>query len=35
MGSLAVLAGAVEDVISGEGGSLAGVPVEQGDGGCQ
>ena len=35
VGSLAVLAGAVEGLVSGEGGSLAGVPVEQGDGGCQ
>ena len=34
-GSLAVLAGAVECLLSGDGGSLAGVPFEQGDGGCQ
>ena len=35
VGSLAVLAGPVEGLVSGEGGSLAGVSVEQGDGGCQ
>ena len=29
VGSLAVLAGAVEGLVSGGGGSLAGVPVEK------
>ena len=35
VGSLAVLAGAVEGLVSGEGGSLAGASVERGDGQCQ
>ena len=35
VGSLAGLAGAMEGLVSGEDGSLAGVSVEQDDGGCQ